>query len=120
MLPEIGQFLMVLAFCLAAMQSILPLLGAQRGQLSWMRMAPNLAWAQFATLAFAYGVLTYAFIYHDFSVAYAASNSSINLPIEYRISAVWGGHEGSLLLWIMILAGWGVAVASFSNNLPIA
>jgi len=120
MLPEIGQFLMVLAFCLAAIQSILPLLGAQRGQLSWMRMAPNLAWAQFAALAFAYGLLTYAFIYHDFSVAYAASNSSINLPIEYRISAVWGGHEGSLLLWILILGGWGVAVASFSNNLPVA
>ncbi len=120
MLPEIGQFLMVLAFCLAVLQSILPLLGAQRGQLSWMRMAPNLAWAQFVALAFAYGLLTYAFIYHDFSVAYAASNSSINLPIEYRISAVWGGHEGSLLLWILILAGWGVAVASFSNNLPVA
>ncbi len=120
MLPEIGQFLMVLAFCLAVIQSILPLLGAQRGQLSWMRMAPNLAWAQFAALAFAYGLLTYAFINHDFSVAYAASNSSINLPIEYRISAVWGGHEGSLLLWILILAGWGVAVASFSNNLPVA
>ena len=120
MLPEIGQFLMVLAFCLAAIQSTLPLLGAQRGQLSWMRMAPNLAWAQFFTLAFAYGLLTYAFIYNDFSVAYAASNSSINLPIEYKISAVWGGHEGSLLLWILILAGWGVAVASFSNNLPVA
>ncbi len=120
MLPEIGQFLMVLAFCLAALQSVLPLLGAQRGQLSWMRMAPNLAWAQFMALAFAYGLLTYAFIFSDFSVVYAASNSSINLPIEYKISAVWGGHEGSLLLWIMILAGWGVAVASFSNNLPIA
>ncbi len=120
MLPEIGQFLMVLAFCLAVIQSILPLLGAQRGQLSWMRMAPNLAWAQFIALAFAYGLLTYAFIYNDFSVAYAASNSSINLPIEYKISAVWGGHEGSLLLWILILAGWGVAVASFSNNLPVA
>jgi len=120
MLPEIGQFLMVMGFCLAVVQSTLPLVGAQRGQLSWMRMAPNLAWAQFFVLAVAYGLLTYAFISHDFSVAYAASNSSVNLPIEYRISAVWGGHEGSLLLWILILAGWGVAVASFSNNLPIA
>ncbi len=120
MLPEIGQFLMVLAFCLAVIQSIFPLLGAQKGQLSWMKMGPNLAWAQFTALAFAYGLLTYAFIDHDFSVALVASHSSINLPIEYRISAVWGNHEGSLLLWILILAAWGVAVASFSNNLPVA
>ncbi|GKT12739.1 MAG: cytochrome c-type biogenesis protein CcmF [Thiomicrorhabdus sp.] len=120
MLPEIGQFLMALAFAIAVVQSILPLYGAQTGRLSLMRMAPQLVWAQFVLLLVAYGILTNAFISHDFSVQYVAANSSINLPIEYRISAVWGGHEGSLLLWTMILAGWGVAVSSFSRNLPIA
>ena len=119
MLPEIGQFLMALALSLALVQSVVPLIGAHRGNLGWMLSAKHLAWGQFALLLVAYAILTGAFISHDFSVAYVAHNSSLNLPVEYRISAVWGGHEGSLLLWALILAGWGVAVARFSRNLPI-
>ena len=119
MLPEIGQFLIVLAFTFALVQMVLPLMGAQWGQLGWMRSASYLAWGQFITLLVAYGILTHAFIIHDFSVQYVALHSSMSLPLQYRISAVWGGHEGSLLMWIVILAGWGAAVSRFSGNLPL-
>ncbi|MDR9499902.1 MAG: heme lyase CcmF/NrfE family subunit [Hydrogenovibrio sp.] len=119
MLPEIGQFLMIMALSVAVAQSVIPLIGAQKGWNNWMKLAPQFAWAQLGLLLLAYVILTHGFITHDFSIAYVAQNSSLDLPLEYRISAVWGGHEGSLLLWVAILAGWGVAVAKFSSNLPM-
>src|SRR4249919_2215301 len=96
----------------------MPLIGAQRGQNAWMRTARPLAYGQLLFIAIAYGVLTYAFVVHDFSVAYVATNSNSLLPFMYQFPAVWGAHEGSLLLWVTILALWTAAVALFSRSLP--
>lgn len=119
MLPEIGQFALALAFALALVQGVVPLVGAARHHVAWMSSARYTALAQFLMVAIAYGCLTAAFITHDFSVQYVAGNSNTLLPLYYRVTAVWGGHEGSLLLWVLMLAGWGVAVAAFSRNLPL-
>ncbi|KAA3629475.1 MAG: heme lyase CcmF/NrfE family subunit [Proteobacteria bacterium] len=118
MIPELGHFALVLALCLALIQGVVPLVGAAKGIPGWIALARPVAWGQFLFLALAFAALTYSFVTNDFSVAYAANNSNSGLPIQYRISAVWGGHEGSLLLWVLILAGWGAAVASLSRNLP--
>ena len=118
MIPEIGQFAIVLALCVAIAQGVLPLVGAARGDAAWMGFARPAAQAQFALIAIAYLCLTYAFITHDFSVTYVANNSNSLLPLVYRITAVWGGHEGSLLLWALMLAGWTLAVTIFSRHLP--
>jgi len=109
---------MILALCLALVQSTLPLIGAWRGDRQWMSLAQPAAWGQFAFLAFAFACLTYAFMVDDFSVAYVAQNSNTALPWYYKFSAVWGAHEGSLLLWALILGGWTFAVAIFSRQLP--
>lgn len=118
MIPELGHLAMILALCLAAVQATLPLIGAWRGDHQWMSLAQPAAWGQFAFLAFSFGCLTYAFMVDDFSVAYVASNSNTALPWYYKFSAVWGAHEGSLLLWALILGGWTFAVAIFSRHLP--
>ena len=118
MLPELGQFSLALALCLAIALSLLPLIGATTGREVWMRSAISLSWGLFILLSVALALLAHAFISHDFSVGYVARNSSLALPLHYRVTAVWGGHEGSLLLWIWILAAWTVAVAIFSRNLP--
>ncbi len=97
----------------------MPLLGAATGISRWMQLARPLAFAQFLFIVFSYGCLTYSFIIHDFSVAYVAQNSNTSLPFVYLISGVWGAHEGSLLLWILILAGWTAAVAKFSRDIPL-
>ncbi len=120
MLPELGQLALVLAFVLAALLSVLPLLGAQRGHEALMRSARPLAYALLAAVTVSYVLLTVAFELHDFSVAYVAKNSNTLLPPMYRISAVWGAHEGSLLLWVLILCLWITAVALFSKRLPDA
>jgi cytochrome c-type biogenesis protein CcmF len=117
MIPEIGQFALSIALCLALVQGIVPLLGAQRGQPEWMAVARPAARGQFLFVGIAFVCLTYAFIAHDFSVRYVAENSNSALPLPYRISAVWGGHEGSLLLWALVLAGWTFAVTVFSRSL---
>jgi len=119
LLPEIGQFALALALALALVQGVVPLAGAARHHVAWMSSARYAAFAQFLMVAIAYGCLTAAFINNDFSVQYVAGNSNTLLPLYYRITAVWGGHEGSLLLWVLMLAGWGVAVATFSRNLPL-
>lgn len=103
--PELGQLAMILALCFAIVQATVPLLGAWRGDKLWMSLAQPAAWGQFAFLLFAFGCLTYAFMTDDFSVRYVASNSNSALPWYYKFSAVWGAHEGSLLLWAMILGG---------------
>ena len=118
MLPELGQFALVLALLVAALQAVLPLIGAQRGIASWMAVARPAAFAQFALVAFAFGVLTYGFVSQDFSIKYVAINSNSLLPLVYRYTAVWGAHEGSLLLWALILSIWTAAVARFSQRLP--
>ncbi|MCC6756622.1 MAG: heme lyase CcmF/NrfE family subunit [Arenimonas sp.] len=120
MLPELGQLALLLAFVLALLLSALPLLGAQRGHEALMRSARPLAYALLAAVTVSYVLLTVAFELHDFSVAYVAKNSNTLLPPMYRISAVWGAHEGSLLLWVLILCLWIAAVALFSKRLPDA
>ena len=118
MIPELGQFALVLALILALAQGTLPLAGAARGNLSWMNLARPAAQGQFVFIAIAFGCLTYSFVQNDFSVLYVASNSNSGLPLQYRIAAVWGGHEGSLLLWVLMLSLWTMAVSVFSSHLP--
>ncbi len=118
MIPELGHFTLILALTLALAQSIFPLVGAGRGNAAWMRAGRSAAMGQFLFLAIAFAALMQAFVSNDFSVLYVASNSSTQLPLQYRIAAVWGGHEGSMLLWVLILAGWSVAVTLFSRHLP--
>ncbi len=119
MIPEIGQFSLILALAASLILSIYPLLGATRGNVGMMLLARPLSYAMFGFLLLSFGCLTWAFIDHDFTVLYVASNSNSLLPLEYRISAVWGAHEGSLLLWVLTLAGWTAAVARFSRALPL-
>jgi cytochrome c-type biogenesis protein CcmF len=118
MIPELGQFALILATLLAILQASLPLVGAQRGNAAWMALARPAAAGQFVFVAIAFALLTTAFVQQDFSVAYVAQNSNLLLPVPYRFSAVWGAHEGSLLLWVLILGLWTVAVAAFSRRLP--
>jgi cytochrome c-type biogenesis protein CcmF len=118
MLAELGQVALILAMLAALLQAALPLAGAQRGIASWMALARPAACLQLALVALAFALLTAAFVQQDFSVRYVAENSNSLLPLHYRYSAVWGAHEGSLLLWTLIVAGWGAAVAVFSKSLP--
>ena len=118
MLPELGQLALILALLLSAVQFVLPLIGAHIGNQALIRVARPAAAGQFVFVAMAFGVLTYAFLNQDFSVAYVAQNSNLVLPWYYRLSAVWGAHEGSLVLWILILNLWTIAVAAFSRRLP--
>ena len=118
MIPELAHLALILALCLAVVQGTLPLLGAWLGDRQWMGLARPAAWGQFAFLLFAFLYLTYAFLVDDFSVAYVASNSNTSLPWYYKVSAVWGAHEGSLLLWALILGGWTFAVSVLSRQLP--
>jgi cytochrome c-type biogenesis protein CcmF len=118
MIPELGHLAMILALCMSLVQATLPLIGAWRGDRQWMSLAQPAATGQFVFLLFSFACLTYAFMVDDFSVAYVANNSNSALPWYYKFSAVWGAHEGSLLLWALILAGWTFAVAIFSRQLP--
>ncbi len=119
MTPEIGQFALVLALCLATVQAIFPLTGTFTGTPTWVALARTTAWGQFTFLTIAFICLVYSFLTDDFSVAYVAQNSNSQLPVVYKVSAVWGAHEGSLLLWALMLGGWGLAVSLFSRNLPM-
>ncbi|MFZ1795558.1 MAG: heme lyase CcmF/NrfE family subunit, partial [Dokdonella sp.] len=116
--PELGQFALILALMLSAVQFVLPILGAHTGNRALMAVARPAAAGQFVFVVFAFGILTWAFMSQDFSVAYVAQNSNLLLPWYYRFSAVWGAHEGSLLLWILIINIWTIAVAVFSHKLP--
>ncbi len=119
MLPELGHFSLVLALFLACLMSIIPLLGVHKNNDLWMRSSRSLSTGFFAFIALSYVCLTYGFLTDDFSIQYVANNSNTLLPDRYKFSAVWGGHEGSLLLWVLILATWTQAVAIFSRNLPV-
>ncbi|MEL7186802.1 MAG: heme lyase CcmF/NrfE family subunit [Pseudomonadota bacterium] len=120
MIPEIGQFALILAFTLAACQAVLPLLGAHRNDDAMMAVARPAALGQFVLVAISYAALTWAFLHDDFSVLYVANHSNLALPTGYKISAVWSAHEGSWLLWILLLAAWTLAVTRFSDGLPKA
>ncbi|HZP65413.1 MAG TPA: heme lyase CcmF/NrfE family subunit [Rudaea sp.] len=120
MLPELGQFALILALLLAFVQCALPIYGAWRGNETLIAIARPAVAGQAVFVVLAFGVLTHAFLVQDFSVAYVAQNSNLALPWYYRFSAVWGAHEGSLLLWILILNVWSVAVAALSRRLPEA
>ncbi len=118
MIPEIGQFSLILAFVLALVLGVLPIVGSLIGNSQLMALARPLARGQLAFVAIAFGCLVYAFVAKDFSVLYVAENSNSLLPVQYRVAAVWGGHEGSLLLWILMLSLWMLAVTLFSKSLP--
>ncbi|MGO4220531.1 heme lyase CcmF/NrfE family subunit [Lysobacter sp. TAF61] len=118
MLAEIGQITLILALLVSLLQAALPLAGAQRGIGSWMAVARPAAYAQLVLIAIAFVILSHAFVTQDFSLLYVAENSNSLLPLMYRYTAVWGAHEGSLLLWALILALWTGAVALFSKALP--
>jgi len=118
MIPEIGQMALILALALALVQAIVPVVGAHRGIHSWVALARPATWGHVISILIAYGCLTYAFLANDFSVRYVATNSNTALPTMYLISGVWGAHEGSLLLWAVILAVWTGAVTLFSRSVP--
>ena len=118
MIPEIGHLLLIMALGVALAQGVVSLTGAQRVNAAWMALSRPLAWAQFVLVALSFACLTASFVRLDFSVLYVASNSNTDLPLAYRIAGVWGGHEGSLLLWMLMLNVWSVAVAAFSRSLP--
>ena len=119
MVPELGHFSLILALCLAVTLGVLPLVGAFRGNNLLMSIARPLAQGQFLFVVFAFGCLIYSFVTSDFSVQNVAANSNSKLPYYYRVTASWGSHEGSLLLWILMLTGWTFAVSVFSRNLPL-
>ncbi len=118
MLPELGQMALILAACLSLVLAVVPVWGVQKGVASWITLARPVAFGQLFFMSVSYGILTTAFIQHDFSVLYVASNSNTHLPFMYLIAGVWGSHEGSLLLWALILSLWTAAVAVFSKSLP--
>jgi len=118
MVPEIGQFALILALLLALTQGLLPIVGAARGVPAWMALARPAAQGQFTFVVIAFGCLAWSFVNNDFSVLNVASNSNSQLPLHYRFAATWGSHEGSLLLWVLMLNVWTVAVTVFSRHLP--
>lgn len=118
MIIELGHFALVLALGVAVVQSVVPLIGAQRRDAAWMAIAAPAAIAQFLLIAFSFGVLTWAFVASDFSLKVVVENSHTLKPMLYKISGVWGNHEGSLLLWVLILALYGACAVWFGDALP--
>ncbi len=118
MIPELGHFALWIALGVAGVLGVMPMLGAARARADWMALARPSARLLFALVAFAFVCLALSFVGNDFSVLYVATNSNRTLPLHYRITAVWGGHEGSILLWLLMLTFWTLAVATFSRHLP--
>jgi cytochrome c-type biogenesis protein CcmF len=118
MIPEIGHLSLWLALGVSLVLGVMPLTGAQTRNVQWMLLSRPAAYVLFALVALAFLCLVASFVRHDFSVLNVASNSNSALPLAYRIAASWGSHEGSLLLWLLMLTGWTVAVALFSEHLP--
>ena len=120
MIPELGHFALILSALVALVLGVFPLIGAHRNQQSWIALARPTASAFALLVTFSFACLTIAFVNNDFSVVYVAQHSNSLLPIQYRIAGVWGGHEGSLLLWILMLSWWVFFVALLSRELPDA
>jgi cytochrome c-type biogenesis protein CcmF len=118
MIVELGHFALMLAACIAVLQAFVPLVGAQKGWQGWMAFAEPAAISQFILVGFSFATLTWAFVVSDFSVELVYLNSNSAKPLIYKISGVWGNHEGSMLLWVLILALYGAAAALFGGNLP--
>ena len=119
MIPEIGEFSLILAFCFSILLAIIPMYGTAVKNQLWMHYGQSMARGQFFFVLVSFICLGYAFATDDFSVAYVANHSNSQLPAQYKLSAIWGGHEGSLLLWALILTGWTLAVSIFSKDLPL-
>ncbi|MBV1878531.1 MAG: heme lyase CcmF/NrfE family subunit [Pseudomonadales bacterium] len=119
MIAELGHFSLILALGLAICLTVIPALGVYHSRVIWMRLSHSLSMGLFVFVLLSFACLTNAFLADDFSVAYVARNSNTALPIQYKISAVWGAHEGSFLLWILIMAGWTLAVSLFSGGLTV-
>ncbi|WP_296202435.1 heme lyase CcmF/NrfE family subunit [Psychrobacter sp. UBA3962] len=118
-ITELGYFALVASMILALLQVVLPTIGIARNQSHLQRLAPSLAWSQFVAVLISFLTLMAGFFYNDFTLVYVAQHSNSLLPWFYKLSATWGGHEGSLLLWVTILAGWSAMVAWFSRGLPL-
>ena len=119
MTPELGHLALILAFLVSIVQGVLPIVGAHQNKPAWTSLARPAAQTQFLLVAFAFACLMQAFVANDFSVLYVAQHSNSQLPTAYRAAAVWGGHEGSLLLWLLMLNGWTLAVSLLSRQLPL-
>ena len=119
MIPELGHVALALALCLAVAQAFFGLAGPIFNKPGWSAAAKPVSIGHFVFVCIAYAALTHAFIVHDFSVAYVANHSNSQLPLMYRISGVWGGHEGSMLLWILMLATWGALLGVFTRSIPL-
>lgn len=117
MIPEFGHYALILALCIAVIQGILPLVGAHQGRREWLILARPAAQTVFLLLLIAFLCLTWSFYINDFSVLYVAEHSNSLQPMMYRLGAVWGGHEGSLLLWVFLLSTWTILVAQLSKAL---
>ena len=120
MIVEIGHFALILAACVALVQGVLPLAGTVNDNQRWQALAKPAATLQFLLIAFSFAVLAHGALTDDFSIKYIAGHSNSLLPTQYKFASVWGGHEGSLLLWMLMLSGWTLAVAIFSRTLPLA
>ena len=118
MIAELGNYALALSLAIAVLLAIFPLWGAEKGNVQFMALARPMTYGLFFILSVSFGALFYVFAINDFSVQYVVNNSNTTLPIYYRLSAVWGSHEGSLLLWIWLLSLWSAAVALFSKRLP--
>ena len=118
MIAELGNYALALSLAIAVLLAIFPLWGAEKGNVQFMALARPMTYGLFLILSVSFGALFYVFAINDFSVQYVVNNSNTTLPIYYRLSAVWGSHEGSLLLWIWLLSLWSSAVALFSKRLP--
>ena len=120
MIAEIGHFAVLLAFAIAILQSVIPLIGAQKNWAGWMQLGDSAAVSQFVLITVSFAALTYSFVVSDFSLQLVANNSHSAKPMLYKVTGVWGNHEGSMLLWILILVFYGALVAFFGQNLPAA
>ena len=118
MIAELGNYALALALALSVFLAALPLIGAEKANVKLMVLARPLTWSMFLALSLSFGALFYLFAVNDFSVQYVVNNSNSLLPLQYRLSAVWGSHEGSLLLWIWLLSLWAVGVATFTRKMP--
>lgn len=119
MVPEYGHFALIIALILSILLATVPMVGSLTGRLLWMGSARSLSVGMFTFTAISFAVLVYCFVTDDFTVSYVASHSNTLLPTVYKVTAVWGGHEGSILLWALVLSIWTLAVAIFSKDLPI-
>ncbi|MEI6182898.1 MAG: heme lyase CcmF/NrfE family subunit [Polynucleobacter sp.] len=117
MIPEFGHYALILALCVALIQGVLPLVGAHQGRREWLMLARPAAQTVFLLLATAFVILAWCFYSNDFSVLYVAEHSNSQMPVMYRLGAVWGGHEGSLLLWVFLLSTWTILVSQLSKAL---